>query len=365
MKKITLILAIMMANTFLFAAKRTVSNVLTNPAQYSNLQAAIDASAYGDTLYIHPSTINYGSIVINKKLTLLGPGYDGRSYQRNEVAKIGSVSLSYNGIISSSSYSSFIGLYITSSINPTYDSCHHITLARNVLASNVSLGTGNSFSTSWSIFNNIINGSIYIYDKVGNLMSNNHFTSGGNCISSNGANPGPNGVYNNNFSSIFQLAGTGILQTSNVQYYNNIFNNLNTAGQNVDILINSPTYVNNTFTKNLTYYISNNLPPLFNNNNNGSGNINNQNPLFTNAPTFGMTFNSDSIVSYNFRLLPASPGKNMGTDATDIGVYGGGYPFKNDQGITALPQVTQLIILNPAVPLNNSLNVNSKGKKRD
>jgi hypothetical protein len=365
MKKLTLILVFVLATSSLFATKRTVSNVFTSPAQYNNLQTAIDASAYGDTVYVQPSTISYGSLTIVKKIIIIGAGYDGRSYQRNEITYIAGINLSYNGLLSSSSYSSFIGLYF-SSISPAFDTCHHITIARCRVDNINNFGGGSANQSSWTIYNNIITTAVNFNRDYGNVVSNNHFTGGYNCITSASNVGGTNLVNNNNFTGAFYINSLAILATSYVQYYNNIFNNLNFAGQNVVILATNNIYINNTFTKNLTYFISNTLPPLYNNNNNGTGNINNQNPLFTNAPTYGIPFSADSIVSYNFRLLPASPGKNTGTDGTDMGVYGGtAYPFKNDQGISALPQVIQLNILNPAVPLNTNLNVNSKGVKRN
>ena len=62
------------------AVVRTVSNDGFTPAQYSDLQVAIDASNPGDTLYVHGSTSSYGDILITQKVALVGNGvntFDG------------------------------------------------------------------------------------------------------------------------------------------------------------------------------------------------------------------------------------------------------------------------------------------------
>ena len=60
------------------ASNATIRTVNNNPgglAQYSDLQAAINASSNGDSIYVHGSVNSYGnSEVIDKKLTIIGPG---------------------------------------------------------------------------------------------------------------------------------------------------------------------------------------------------------------------------------------------------------------------------------------------------
>ncbi|MBK8683851.1 MAG: hypothetical protein IPN26_02075 [Bacteroidetes bacterium] len=57
------------------ATIRTVNNNPAGLAQFSDLQSAINASASGDTVYVHGSVSAYGSgTVTDKKLTIIGPG---------------------------------------------------------------------------------------------------------------------------------------------------------------------------------------------------------------------------------------------------------------------------------------------------
>jgi hypothetical protein len=98
--------------------------------------------------------------------------------------------------------------------------------------------------------------------------------------------------------------------------------------------------------------------------NSGAGNQMGIDPLFENV-TNNDTYND----TFNYRLKTGSPGKNAGTDGTDLGIYGGSYPFPSGGAIGSgfdtspmppIPQVTELNILNATVPVNGTLNVNVK-----
>jgi hypothetical protein len=116
-----------------------------------------------------------------------------------------------------------------------------------------------------------------------------------------------------------------------------------------------------------------------NNNNSTSGNIINQNPDFV---YFNENqFISDYTVTYpangpfmDYHLSNASPGKNYGTDGTDLGIYGGPTPFA--EGATtdsrfryypmpAMPQMLDLTITNQSIPANSNLNVNFTAEKKN
>jgi len=58
-----------------FATVRTVCNNPSTLAQYNTIQAAITASASGDTIYVHGSPTRYaGFTITDKRLTIIGPG---------------------------------------------------------------------------------------------------------------------------------------------------------------------------------------------------------------------------------------------------------------------------------------------------
>src|SRR6187402_3172566 len=75
MKKIFLILSMGLCVN-MFAIVRTVSNNPGTVAQFTTIQAAVDASISGDTIYIHGSSNSYGSFnITDKRLTYIGPGW--------------------------------------------------------------------------------------------------------------------------------------------------------------------------------------------------------------------------------------------------------------------------------------------------
>ncbi|MEO7081695.1 MAG: hypothetical protein ABIY71_09215, partial [Flavobacteriales bacterium] len=89
----------------------TVSNEPGYPAQYNNLQAAHDAAAGGDTLYVTPSATNYGDLSVDRAITVIGGGY-GTSGAHSQFSSI--------YCLAGSSGSRFIGLYGTGYIYPEY-----------------------------------------------------------------------------------------------------------------------------------------------------------------------------------------------------------------------------------------------------
>lgn len=78
MKKAFLVLSVSLFVGFVsitssFATVYVVNNY--GPGDFDDVSTAIDGAAAGDTLYIIGSPINYGSITLTKRLTLIGPGY--------------------------------------------------------------------------------------------------------------------------------------------------------------------------------------------------------------------------------------------------------------------------------------------------
>jgi hypothetical protein len=74
----------MLLSVTLFAFQRAnaqgiinVSNVASGVhIDYTSLTNAVSNAQAGDTIYIYPSSATYGSVTIDKQLTIIGPGYD-------------------------------------------------------------------------------------------------------------------------------------------------------------------------------------------------------------------------------------------------------------------------------------------------
>ena len=75
-KKAILVLVLLFAINKTQATVITVSNAPNSPAQYTDLQLAINAANNGDTIYVSGSLVNYGVITIDKPLVLLGAGFN-------------------------------------------------------------------------------------------------------------------------------------------------------------------------------------------------------------------------------------------------------------------------------------------------
>jgi hypothetical protein len=100
--------------------------------------------------------------------------------------------------------------------------------------------------------------------------------------------------------------------------------------------------------------------------NSGGGNLVGTNPLFVNVPN-NDTYNA----TYNYRLQASSPGKNYATDGTDVGIYGGSYPFPSGGNpgsgfdtspMPPIPQVISVNIQNATIAPNGTLNVQVQGR---
>src|SRR4051812_31337219 len=113
-KSILLSVLILAASPALLATIRTVSNNPSTIAQFNNIQAAIDASNSGDTVYVHGSPNNYaGFAIASKQLVIMGPGWSPDKNLPHLALVNGSVSLTGAGAAGTE----FQGLTFLSSIS--------------------------------------------------------------------------------------------------------------------------------------------------------------------------------------------------------------------------------------------------------
>lgn len=77
MKKLWLITGILLIAIAhpAFARIWRVNNVPEKNADFTTIAAAIAAAAPGDTLYIEPSKVSYGDVIVNKRLAIFGNGF--------------------------------------------------------------------------------------------------------------------------------------------------------------------------------------------------------------------------------------------------------------------------------------------------
>jgi hypothetical protein len=298
-----------------FSANATLRRVNNNPGivlpafGYTSFSAAQTAASNGDTIYIEPSNISYGSMSMSKSLTIVGPGYlldqntgtpaDKRSAVFTDctinAGSNGSVltgltfhnGITYGNITIFSSNNITISRCIFQSFSLTVNISNY-SISQNVIVNN--LTTGNNGLSSSLISNNII---------LGNLSS---VTSG---------------IVKNNL-----IYGVPVID-DNVNYYNNIFIGNNTSTD----LLNSVVAYNNVC--------------VF-----CTGTANNNN-FYTNA--YSTIFNAteprilDDLEDARFQLPSTSPAKGKGVGGVDCGPFGGINPYVLS-GIPPYPSITAITV---------------------
>ncbi len=336
MKKAVLIFAITFLTVIANATIINVDNSPNRPSGYqSNLQVAINAATAGDTLYVYPSNISYGTISLNKRLYLFGAGYTGTTGSESQIHYL---HLDTATSPASNPSGSTIQGFKISKVYCDKPNIVNIVFAGNYFSSYVILSTNCS---AWLFTNNYFGNYITINNNNNIIISNNIFNN-------------IYGIMTSNSSSVFISHNLFM----GWYYFNSTYNA--TISDNI-FVCNSATdissmarnnFINNiSWRSTLTPYA---LPP---DGNSGSGNFSNQDPLFETATSSG---NFDYTKDYN--LKTASPGINAATDGNNIGPYGGSSPFVWGGAFT-IPKITTTNITNPVINQSTPINVNVKANK--
>ncbi len=339
MKNISILSIACSLSLFASAKVITVNNNTISPGQYSSLQQAIDSASAGDTIHVHGSNTSYGNVTVKKRLVFFGTGHMPNK-TNTLVSEVGTVQLDTLAGVSGASGTLISGFKIKDIKGYAGSGgTKNVTISRNYFTSGSAKVT--ITGKGWTVQNNIIFATSVIVNNHPNTILRNNIFSNSYIITSNQ----PTVLITNND---FLGGGNALSAVSNALIANNIFSCSTPNGPNVD---------NNTFSNNITYQTTNNTVPA--GTNTGNGNFSGQDPQFTNVPVNSFSY------SYDFTLTATSPGKNAGTDATDIGVYGGLSPFPDMTGSPAIPQVKTLTIVNPVISVGDTLQVIIKAKKQN
>lgn len=361
---------------------------------FSTLQAAINAAAPGDIVYVQPSTTTYGDVIINKRITLRGIGFNtGKDLGLQSVT--GDITLT-NTVdnTTNASGTTIEGICVCTSnarINLGVPTGSFGYTLQNITVSNCGAGVQGLYRVSgYAAAENIVVNDCFLgiwangFGTVTNLLvyrnflyniiieggslssaifSNNIFDRGNDKYFGRSAAGGqPTAINsliitNNNFLGETDITGSQFItwDLKDAVVSNNIFYGCSPRG-------NTAPYVfeRNTFANNLSFGTSNDaLPPAGTGvGNTGANNKPGQNPLFVNAP-----FNTLWATTWDFTLQATSPAKDAGTDGTDIGITGGAYPVSKNINLSAT-QAPVIMQFNPAalVPQNQPVKANIKVK---
>jgi hypothetical protein len=339
-----------------FATVRTVNNSPNSLAQYNNIQAAVDASATGDTIYVHGSNVQYAAFTItNKRLIVIGPGWlPIRNFApfpaqllQMTISGSGSTGTEIQGLV-------FVGT-ITMNGTPPPDNLRFIR---------------NQFKSAVYVYNNGTS-SNYIFQS-------NWFDLGFVSVTSSGATYS-NYLFQNNIFYATSTNGniSGFTNSSGVLFDHNLWygptsiaNTVNCFGGSCQsLLLTNNIFVHrdaalynslSTFNNNITFGCRVDTPWLANGNG-GVGNIVNQDPQM---------FNQDSVNAghenslLNFTVA-SGPANNAGTDGRDLGL------MYNTVGIlnwdfarmSRLPYIYNMNISNSTIAPGGTLTVQVEARK--
>ncbi len=343
------------SQTILVADKNP--NAPTGDHVYSDLQECIDNASDGDMIHIIPAAEDYGDVIINKELHLVGSGWvsDNQSGMITKVNTIVFVSDKANGstlnglvLIERTHYPVIFG-----DLNAPLDTLKNIEIfnckipgilqrdncpLKNVILRNNVLATLSSRDGIPAVNFDVTDG---MTESI--LISNNII----------GTNYG-NGNVLSGISAANQTLITNNLLFSNSGYYfffniRNCFitNNVFYGSSAAHFRYGSTVGFNyaNVYTNNLSYectkYGGCDIPPASTSSpaNTGSGNLTDTDPLYENLAD---SWNWEN--KWSLSLLNYSPLSNAGTDGTDIGITGGQYPFENYNNLRGVPYVHKLSV---------------------
>lgn len=297
LKNSIILLALVLVSATATAQLRFVVQNAGGATVYESFASALAASQQGDTLYLPGGTFNIGNATINKKITMIGVGhYPAYTQPTNRTELTGNINL-----LAGADTSQFHGFYLTGNFmwgtNTGNQMVNKITISRCNI-NNIYLSYASNISTSEQILisENVVRGAIFGMNAQNVLIEKNivynisHFNN--NVLINN------NVVFTNDFCLDYITSCT-------------VQNNVIVGGAGSYLFYNSSanTVQNNLFVN--TYA-------------EGSGNIDKQSleSIFVNYAGGAFSYEHD------FHLKETSPGKNAGTDGTDIGIYGTVAPYK-------------------------------------
>ena len=365
MKKYTTLLGcLLFAATFTYATIRTVSNSPSTLAQFNTIQAAIDASSSGDTVYVHGSPVDYAAFTItDKRLVIIGPGW---SPNKNLPFTANVPGCTITGAASSNT--ELQGFVFTSTLNLYFgghpDNMRFIRNRFYHLSVYIQEGSttyiGYLFEGNWFDNSQVVGSTNSTYQNF--LFQNNYFFETGCCVGGNinGFTGSVNVLFNHNLW--FGPAGAGVRDcfASDCRFLtltNNIFVRRDPGNANS----------NSTFNNNITFYPAGSTAPsvpwTINGNINSGGNVSNQDPQL--ADQVGVNAGTNDPLQ-NFTIA-AGPGNNAGSDGKDIGLLydaAGSLNWTNSR-MGRLPFIFSMNITNPTIPVGGTLNVQVEARKNN
>lgn len=354
-----IILCILTINTFSQNAY-TINNLGGYSANFSDLQKAVDSVPSGSILYVHPSPISYGNIIIKKKVILYGNGFFlGQNVAPNTQANVLSSTITSITFKPGSDGSLISGVSLaTSSPQVTFDTASNITLERSffgITDLHFVFGNVSNILIRQSYISSVLGYSVNGIENTNLFYARN--ANVGVTFQNNIISGGEFGKYADNYSNINYDHNTIFTYGVNFHCANSLFTN------NILIKQSKPTSQNDT-----TINFDNLGGPLASSSKNISNYTNyfntSNNKLLNRGTTIDSLvltrINSGGITSDDgyFILKTGSAGKGYSTDNTDCGAFGGSNPYILS-GIPPLPNLFYINVSENAT-INGGLKISIK-----
>jgi hypothetical protein len=349
--------------------------VSSNPStlgQFNTIQAAIDASGSGDTVYVYGSPNVYAAFqIMDKVITVLGPGWSpDKNLPLQAVVDGAGIRNSPAG--GSPDGSELHGLVFTNTV----------TVSRNAVGGD--FGTNNirlvrcqfNGTVQWDLPSSgfLVEGCVFLNNQNFHpsstyqnfLFQNNMFFFSVCCLGSqfNGLVNSVNIRFDHNlfYSSNNAGGGNALAFVGNCRFLsftNNVFNQVNVGGN-----VSFSTF-NNNITNNITLNssnaVSNATPWAVNSNVDGGGNVANQNPQLTDQ----VSVNSGAANPLLNFTIATGPANNSGSDGKDMGLLfdaSGSLHWTNSRN-GRVPRIFSMNITTPSVAPGGTLSVTVDARK--
>ena len=324
MKTITLLL-LLTAAAFSASAQarlRVNNNIgVTGTGIFTTAQAAHDAAAAGDIIYLEPSVQTYGNLTCTKRLTIIGNGYllsDNPGLQLDARSS----TLGLVVFVAGSAGSRITGCLTTSSIDIN---TNNIVVERNYVGARMHIGRNPNTGT--------------VSGPITQVLVRQNFMTGDIYFLVDAASPVSNAVLTNNIIRSGIVGGTATTPMSAL-IKNNV---LGATASNVGLFrvdVANSIFSNNIMTGPSTITGGNNNN--FNNNISDNAAFGTADGNQANVPPANIFVGAaapSADGAYQLRPGP-NPARGTGEGGADIGVFGGNAPYRLS-GIPNVPTVSQ------------------------
>ncbi len=327
-----LLLSLLLATAAAHAqAVLRVNNTVGSAAPYTTIAAAVTAAGVNDIIMVEGSNSGYGDITINKKVTIIGPGYfvdENTNLQATPLsAYVNTITLN-----SGASGSSISGMVYTDFTAMVINSVSNLSILNSYFAGGANTNVVRIFGTG----NNLLILGNYTYNSNIVLLSS---TYSGVLVA-------------NNYLRRIETGASSVLVSNNV---------LNTTtGAEIDV--RNSTVQNNIFLTPITNAFSNSTGSIIKNNVFVGAQVGVDATNLINQPLASLFVGlPGNTTDTQWRLKTGSPAIGAGVGNADCGIYGGTTPYRPSGIVVGQPTITDYVF--PAtVPKNGVLNVKVSGK---